>query len=154
MILILDRIRSLYNVGSMFRTGDGFGVEKIYLCGFTATPEHPKMHKTALGAELAIPWEKHRHTWMIIERLKKEGYYVVALEVGKKSKPIQDFVLPKKYKGKLALVVGNEIAGVSPAMQKRLHATLEIPMKGIKESFNVATACGIALYALTYGKRQ
>jgi len=145
--LVLDKIRSLYNVGSMFRTADGFGVAKIWLGGYTATPEHPKMSKTALGAERAIPWEKMRQTWRIVERLKKDGYFVVGLECSPGAESIREFVPPPDRP--LALVVGNEVKGLSPVMMKRLDAVVFIPMQGIKNSFNVASACGIALYALT-----
>lgn len=144
MVLILDNIRSLYNVGSMFRTADGFGVEKIWLCGITGTPEQNGLKKVALGAELAVPWEKSRHAWRLVERLKKDGYAVVGLERCPGATPIGKYRPP----GKLALVVGNEVRGLTPAMRRRLDAVLEIPMRGTKESFNVAVACGIALYAL------
>ncbi len=146
MILILDNIRSLYNVGSMFRTADGFGVEKIVLCGITGTPEQNGLKKVALGAEHTVPWEHVRHTWRVIERLKKEGYTVVGLERTPGATLLAKYHAPKK---KLALVVGNEVRGLTPALRKRLDATIEIPMVGKKESFNVAVACGIALYGLT-----
>ncbi len=145
IVLVLDNIRSLHNVGSMFRTADGFGVKKIFLCGITGTPEQNGLKKVALGAELAVPWEKSGHAWRVVERLKKEGYAGVGLERCAGSVPIGGYRPPKK----LALVVGNEVRGLSPALRKRLEATVEIPMVGIKESFNVAVACGVALYALS-----
>ncbi len=145
-VLVLDNIRSLYNVGSMFRTADGFGVAGIVLCGYTGTPEQhlSKIGKVALGAEYSVPWEKGGATWRAIERLKKRGYAVAGLERAEGSMPIASYRRPKK----LALVVGNESRGLSPAVRKRLDVMLEIPMAGIKESFNVSVACGIALYAL------
>lgn len=148
IVLILDNIRSLYNVGSMFRTADGFGVRKIILCGITGTPEQNGLKKVALGAELAVPWEKSAHAWRAVERLKKEGYAVAGLERCEGAMPMGKYRPPKK----LALVVGNEVQGIAPGLRRRLDATLEIPMRGTKESFNVAVACGIALYALTSRK--
>lgn len=148
IVLILDNIRSLYNVGSMFRTADGFGIREIILCGITGTPEQNGLKKVALGAELAVPWKKAAHAWRAVERLKKEGYAVVGLERCEGAMPIGKYRPPKK----LALVVGNEVEGIAPLMRRRLDAVLEIPMRGTKESFNVAVACGIALYALTSRK--
>jgi tRNA G18 (ribose-2'-O)-methylase SpoU len=145
--LVLDKIRSLYNVGSMFRTADGFAVSKIWLGGYTATPEHPKMGKTSLGAEKAVPWEKMRQTWRIVERLKRDGYYVVALECAPGAVSVREFRPPKDRP--IALVVGNEVNGISPVLMCRCDAVVEIPMSGVKSSFNVAVACGVALYALT-----
>ncbi len=145
VVLILDNIRSLYNVGSMFRTADGFGVEKIFLCGITGTPAQNGLKKVALGAEHTVPWEHARHTWRVVEKLQREGYDVVGLERTNGAMKIGKFHPSKK----IALVLGNEVRGLTPALQKRLDATLEIPMVGKKESFNVAVACGIALYALT-----
>ena len=145
VVLILDDIRSLYNVGSMFRTADGFGVEKIFLCGITGTPAQNGLKKVALGAEHTVPWEHARHTWRVVEKLRRKGYVVVGLERTPGAIAIGRYHPPKK----IALVVGNEVQGLKPALQKRLDATLEIPMVGKKESFNVAVACGIALYALT-----
>lgn len=138
--VICENIRSIYNVGSIFRTSDGFGVKKIFLCGYTGTPEHPHINKTALGAEKVIPWEKRRQTWRVIERLKKEGVKIVALEQTKDSIDIRNF----KPTFPMALVVGNEVKGVSKAILKRCDASVHIPMVGIKESFNVASAFGIA----------
>jgi 23S rRNA (guanosine2251-2'-O)-methyltransferase len=148
IVLVLDNIRSLYNVGSMFRTADGFGVRRIILCGITGTPEQNGLKKVALGAELAVPWEKTAHAWRAIERLKKDGYAVVGLERCADAAPIGKYRPPKK----LALVVGNEVDGIARPLRRRLDAVLEIPMRGTKESFNVAVACGIALYALTAKK--
>ncbi len=149
-VLVLDNIRSVYNVGSMFRTADGFGVEKLYLCGITAPATHPKMQKVALGAELSVPNEHVAATWRAVDRLKREGYKVVGLELGTNAVAIEEFAarIAKRRPRKLAIVVGNEVDGLKPALAKRLHALVEIPMRGTKESFNVAVACGIALYAL------
>ena len=145
IVLILDNIRSLYNVGSMFRTSDGLGVSKIYLCGYTGTPEQKGLQKVALGAENSVPWEKCGPTWRTVERLRDEGFTIVGLEKCKGSTPVGEYRPPEK----IALVVGNEVNGISPALQKRLDAIIELPMFGIKESYNVSVACAMALYALT-----
>jgi 23S rRNA (guanosine2251-2'-O)-methyltransferase len=146
IVLVLDNIRSLYNVGSMFRTADGFGVSKIYLCGYTGTPEQSKVLKVSLGAENSVAWEKAGPAWRTVERLRKDGFQIVGLE-----KSVAATSLPLFHaKQKFALVVGNEVTGLSPALLKRCDATVEIPMQGIKESFNVAVACGIGLYHLRF----
>ncbi|OGL74647.1 hypothetical protein A3C96_04335 [Candidatus Uhrbacteria bacterium RIFCSPHIGHO2_02_FULL_60_10] len=144
-VLILDNIRSLYNVGSMFRSADGFGVSKIYLCGITGTPLQSKVQKVALGAEKSVSWEHVGSACTLVDRLKRDGYAAVGLESAPGAVPLPSF----RPKYPLALVVGNEIRGLTPAMLKRLDVVVEIPMSGIKESFNGAGACGIALYALT-----
>lgn len=144
IVLVLDRIRSLYNVGSMFRTADGFGVSKVYLCGYTGTPDRAKVHKTSLNAEQYVPWEKVSHSWRLIDRLKKQGFQVVALEESSRARPISGF----RPRFPVALVVGNEVTGLTPAVLKRCDAIAEIPMLGRKKSFNVAVACGIGLYHL------
>ena len=147
MVGILINIRSLYNVGSIFRTSDACGIKKLYLIGFTPTPEHPKLHKTALGAEEKIEWEKVQTASKIIKQLKKEGYKLVALETGKRSSELYDY----RAKGKIALVVGNEIKGISQAILKNCDAVLKIPMNGIKESLNVEVAFALGAYQLKYG---
>ena len=147
MVGILINIRSLYNVGSIFRTSDACGIKKLYLIGFTPTPEHPKLHKTALGAEEKIEWEKVQTASKIIKQLKKEGYKLVALETGKRSLELYDY----RAKGKIALVVGNEIKGISKAVLKNCDAVLKIPMNGIKESLNVEVAFALGAYQLKYG---
>lgn len=150
IVLVLDRIRSLYNVGSMFRTADGFGVAKIYLCGYTGTPERAKMRKTSLDAEKYVPWEKVPYSWQLIDRLKQGGYQIVALEESPKARPIRN--LKPRYP--VALVVGNEVTGLTPAVLKRCDAIAEIPMLGHKKSFNVSVACGIGLYHLRHGQQK
>lgn len=143
LVLVLDNIRSLHNVGSMFRSADGFGVKKIVLCGITGSPDRHAVQKVALGAEKSVPWERAARTWAAVERLKDEGYAVIGLERCKGSLPIGKFRPP----GKVAIVMGNEVAGLTPMLRKRLDAVAHIPMRGTKESYNVAVACGIALYA-------
>lgn len=157
--LIADRIRSLHNVGSLFRSADAFGVAKIYLCGYTGAPPHREITKVALGAEQTVPWEKCNQTWKVVEELKAQGVYVVALEINRSARlqprqatlkrrttsiPIHKWRPPFP----LALVVGNEVNGISPGVLRRADAIVHIPMLGQKESLNVAVAAGVALYAI------
>jgi len=144
IVLILQNIRSLDNVGSIFRTADVFKVSKIYLCGYTGTPPRHEISKVALGAEEWIPWEQCKQTHVVIKRLRKEGYKILALETGKGAKKLGK----KCYSGKVALILGNEVKGITPAIQKRADDVVEIPMCGKKESLNVSVAAGVALYAL------
>lgn len=146
LIVVLNNIRSTYNVGAIFRTSDGAGVKKIYLCGITPTPENPKVKKVALGAENYIYWKKVTSAWRLLENLKKEGYFLIALEQSKKAKNL--FQLKKLKKKKIALVVGNEVKGISEKILKRVDLILEIEMAGKKESLNVSVAFGIAIYYL------
>jgi tRNA G18 (ribose-2'-O)-methylase SpoU len=145
--VVLDNIRSLENVGSIFRTADTLGMDKIYLGGISGMCRrgaakflNPKISKTALGAELNVSWEHCWQTWRIIDKLKREGVEIVCLEQAKKAIDILKF----RPKFPLALVVGNEIKGVSKAILKRADAVVQIPMLGKKESLNVAVAFGIA----------
>lgn len=143
--VICDNIRSLYNVGSIFRTSDALGVSKVWLCGITGTPEQSGLRKVALGAEDSVGWETAKSAWRVAEKLRKQGFKIVALELTKGSKNIKLF----KPDYPLALIVGNEVSGVSPALLKRCDAVVHIPMKGIKESLNVSVAFGIAAYELS-----
>ena len=142
--IICDNIRSLENIGSIFRTADALGINKVFLCGISGKPPNQKISKTALGAENWIEWEHYWQTWRIIEKLKKEKVFVVALEQTKNS------LIYTKLKPKfpLALVVGNEIKGVSKSVLKRTDKTISLPMFGKKESLNVAVAFGIAAYEI------
>jgi len=146
IVVILDNIRSTYNVGAIFRTADGAGVKKIYLCGITPTPENSKVKKVALGAENYIYCEKVTSVWRLIEKLKKEDYFLIALEQSKKAKNL--FQLKKLKKKKIALVVGNEVRGISKKILKRVDLILEIEMAGKKESLNVSVVFGIVIYYL------
>lgn len=141
--IILHNIRSRFNVGSVFRTADGAGVAKIYLCGITPAPPHPKIAKVSLGAENFVPYKYVKNTWRLIEKLKKQGIKVIAIEQAKNS------IQYKNYKAQfpLAIVMGSETKGLSPAILKRCDKIIEIPMKGKKESLNVATACGIIAFS-------
>ncbi len=144
LIVLAHNIRSTYNVGSFFRTADGAGVSKLVLSGYTAAPPHKGISKVALGAEEWFPWEyvKSPATWL--KKMKKVGYHVAVLEQTSKAKNLFTW----KPKFPLILIVGNEVRGVSPALQKYADTHLEIPMRGKKESLNVATAMGVAAYQL------
>lgn len=147
-LVVCDNIRSLENVGSIFRTSDALGVAKIYLCGITGTPDSlhgNKISKTALGAEKNIPWEYYKQTGRLLEKLKKEGVYIVALEQSKHSVDIRKF----KQRFPLALVVGNEVDGVSKTVLQKADTVVEIPMAGKKESLNVSVAFGVAGYQIS-----
>lgn len=144
LIVIAHNIRSLYNIGSIFRTSDAVGVEKIFLTGFSGTPDNPKVAKVALGAEKTVPWEKHSRIGNLLKGLKKDGYQIVALEQDVKSVAYNSF----RPRFPIAFIVGNEISGISRAVLKKADAIIEIPQKGTKESLNVSVAFGIAVYSL------
>src|SRR6185436_20011095 len=128
--VVVDNVRSLENIGSIFRTADALGVTKIYLCGISGRPPHQKISKTALGAEKTIPWEYHKQAWRLVEKLQKEQVRTVALEQAKKS------VLYTKFKPRfpLALIIGNEVKGVSKKVLELSDAIIHLPMAGQKES--------------------
>jgi tRNA G18 (ribose-2'-O)-methylase SpoU len=143
-VLVLHNIRSRFNVGAIFRIADCVGIDKLYLCGITPAPPHPKISKVALGAEKNIPFEKVARTGDVIKRLKKAKYQIVALEVSKKSIPYYKF----KPKFPIALVLGSEVKGLSPKILKVADKIIEIPMAGKKESLNVAVATGVATFEI------
>lgn len=148
---VLDNIRSTYNVGAMFRTSDGAGIDKLYLCGITTTPDNLKIKKTALGAEISVPWE---HSWSVVDvanGLKKAGFMIVALEGGNSAVNLFEALPGMRNDDRpLALVVGNEVSGVDPEVIALCDQTVFIPMEGVKESLNVAVAFGIAAYLIRY----
>lgn len=144
LAVVCDNIRSLYNVGSIFRTSDALGVNKIWLCGITGTPDQKGMQKVSLGAENSVAWEHVDSAWRLVERLKKQGYKIVALELTKDSQNVK----MSKFSGKVALIVGNEVSGVSTSLLKRADSVVHIPMRGIKESLNVSVAFGIAAWEI------
>lgn len=156
MIAILHNIRSAHNVGSMFRTADAAGIEKIYLCGITSAPvdrfgrPHKEIAKVALGAERAVAWETARSTASLIKKLKKEGFAICAVEQRARSIPYNKVCLTKKELAQTALVVGNEVEGLSPSLLKHADTVLEIPMQGEKESLNVGVAFGIVAFHLLH----
>lgn len=152
IVAVLHNIRSLHNVGSMFRTAEGAGAAKIFLTGYTPAPTdifgkvRPEIAKTALGAERVVAWEKKRDIGKLIVDLKKQGFLILALEQAKNSLPYDKLKLPRR--AKIALIAGNEVRGLTSAVLKKCDNTLEIPMRGQKESLNVSVAFGITLYQL------
>ncbi len=154
MVVILQDIRSMHNVGSIFRTADAAGVKKIYLAGITPGPIdrlgrfRPQFVKISLGAEKTVLWEKVKATGKLIDKLKKQGYKILAVEQSKKSISYYRFKPQASSIGKLVLIFGNEVRGLPPAILKKADKILEIPMRGKKESLNVAVAAGIILFYL------
>lgn len=147
IVVVLDNIRSMNNVGSVFRSSDCFRVEKIMLCGITATPPHRDIRKTAIGAEETVDWEYFSNTMEAIETLKKSDYQIVSIEQATHSISLTDF----NPQGKVALVFGNEVDGVDNTVIKASDAIVEIPQFGTKHSFNIAVSAGIILWEI-YGK--
>ena len=145
-IIILDDIRSLNNIGSVFRTSDAFLVEKIYLCGITAIPPNKEIHKTALGATETVSWEYHNDILEVISNLKKESVAVFAIEQVQNSTFLQDFKTEKDKK--YALVFGNEVYGVNQKAIEICDGTIEIPQLGTKHSLNIAVSAGIVVWDL------
>lgn len=139
---ILDHIRSAHNVGSMFRTGDGANIGELVLCGYTPTPPHRHLSKTALGAVEVVPWRHCETTEDAIDVARESGAQIIGVELSETSVPLFDFEL----KFPLALVMGNEVEGLSPAVLERCDATVHLPMRGLKNSLNVSVAFGIVLY--------
>jgi len=144
LIVVLNQIRSLYNVGSIFRTADGIGVEKLYLCGITPIPPDTQITKTALGAEKTVPWKFFERTLDAVKQAKADGYQIVLLEQTQNSVWHQDF----QPNGPVCLVLGNETAGVSDELLALADTCIEIEMAGLKNSLNVSVAFGIAGYDL------
>lgn len=154
MVVILHNIRSTYNVGSIFRTADAAGCQKIYLCGITPAPVDrfgrlvKKITKVSLGAEKWVAWEKCNQTLKLLDKLRKNGFKIFAVEQSRKSIPYYKVKLSKKDLEKVALVVGSEVKGLSRPILKRSDKILEIPMRGKKESLNVAVAFGVVAFHL------
>jgi tRNA G18 (ribose-2'-O)-methylase SpoU len=144
LVIVLDHVRSLNNVGSIFRTADAFRLEAVYLCGITATPPHPEIRKTALGAEDSVEWYYFADTRDALRRLKDDGYVICALEQAEGSIPLDDFTLgnDKKY----ALIFGHEVKGVHQDIVDLSDCCIEIPQFGTKHSLNVAVAAGIVIW--------
>ena len=146
LIIVLDDIRSLHNIGSVFRTSDAFLVEKIILCGITATPPNKEIHKTALGATETVAWEHHENVLEVIENLKKENILTLAIEQVESSIFLQDFKVKKDQK--YALVFGNEVYGVAQEAVAICDGCIEIPQLGTKHSLNIAVSAGIVVWDL------
>jgi len=157
MVVLLHNIRSLHNVGSIFRTADAAGIKKLYLCGITPAPtdvfDRPRQQltKVSLGAEKYVAWECVKSTTKVIDKLKKEGYKILAIEQSKQSTIY--YKLQIKKQDKIALILGNEIKGLPESILKKADKILEIPMYGKKESLNVAVAFGVVAFHLAQKKR-
>lgn len=142
--LLLDNIRSLYNVGSLFRLADGARLERVLLAGITGTPPHKGIRKTALGADEFVPWEYHVDSLKLAKRLVNSGYQLVVLEHVNSSKVHWNV----EYRFPLCLVLGNEVSGVRPEIVELADEAIEVPMNGEKNSLNVAMAAGVAVYEI------
>lgn len=146
LIIILDNIRSLNNIGSVFRTSDAFLIEKIYLCGITATPPHKDIHKTALGSTDTVDWEYVENTISLVKKLKVEGVKVCAIEQAENVTMLDNFIVETNTK--YALVFGNEVKGVSQEVVSASDIVIEIPQFGTKHSLNISVSCGVVLWDL------
>ncbi|MFA6466416.1 MAG: TrmH family RNA methyltransferase [Patescibacteria group bacterium] len=140
--IIAHNIRSLYNIGTIFRTADALGVDTVFLTGYSGQPPRKEISKVALGAEETVNWQYYKSLTYLVRKLKKEGLRIIALETGETAINYLDF----KAKFPLALLLGNEVRGVSKAMLKQVDATISLPMNGIKESLNVGVAMAVAGY--------
>lgn len=144
IVVVLDDVRSLNNIGSMFRTADAFLIEKIYLCGITATPPSPEIHKTALGAEDSVEWEYVTDAVSLVDRLKSKGYTVCAIEQVNGSVNMLDFAVDKEKK--YAVILGNEVKGVNQEVVDKVDYCIELPQYGTKHSLNVSITAGIVMW--------
>lgn len=149
LVVVLDHVRSLYNVGSVFRTSDAFRLRGICLCGITATPPNAEIHKTALGAEDSVEWKYFAQTQDAVRFLKERGYTVLAIEQCQGSTMLQDFNVEKDKR--YAIVLGNEVKGVQQEVVDMCHGCLEIPQYGTKHSMNVSVTAGIVIYKFAMG---
>lgn len=145
LIVILDNIRSLNNIGSVFRTSDAFVVEKIYLCGITATPPNKDIHKTALGATESVEWEYVEDTLTLVKTLQKQGVIVASIEQADDATLLQDFEISKEKR--YAIVMGNEVKGVQQEVVSASDICIEIPQFGTKHSLNISVTTGIVLWS-------
>jgi len=150
LVVVLDNVRSLHNVGSVFRSCDAFTVETLYLCGFTGTPPNKEINKTALGATESVNWKHENHILLLIDRLKQNGYTVCAVEQTQQAIQLHNFVIDtdKKY----ALIFGNEVDGVQQNVIDQCDAVIEIAQGGTKHSLNIAVSAGVVLWE--FFKRQ
>ncbi len=146
LIIVLDNIRSLNNIGSVFRTSDAFLIKKIYLCGITAKPPHKDIHKTALGATDSVEWEYTENTLDLINQLKTEGVKIASIEQAEDSISLDEFqVSPNST---YAIVFGNEVKGVSQEVVSASDLVIEIPQFGTKHSLNISVSCGVVVWDL------
>ena len=144
LIVVLDNIRSLNNIGSVFRTSDAFRIEKIYLCGISATPPHKDIQKTALGSTESVDWEYAESSLALLKKLQSNDIQVLSIEQAEKATMLNEFT-PKKNQ-KYALVFGNEVKGVSQEVVNNSDQVIEIPQYGTKHSLNVSVSCGVVLW--------
>ncbi|MGN7515158.1 MAG: RNA methyltransferase [Allomuricauda sp.] len=144
IIIILDNVRSLNNIGSVFRTADAFLIQKIYLCGITATPPHKDIRKTALGATESVDWEYRKDTLELVEELKEKGIQIVSVEQAENAVMLNDFQINSETT--IALVFGNEVKGVSQEVVTASDTVLEIPQFGTKHSLNISVSTGIVVW--------
>ena len=142
LIVVLDNVRSMYNVGSVLRTADGFRIERVCLCGITGTPPNKEIHKTALGAEDSVKWEYHKSTVECIESLRKEGYIIVAVEQVEGSQNMMEWCDGRP----MAIILGNEVKGISQEAVDAADYCLEIPQIGTKHSFNVSCTAAMVMW--------
>lgn len=146
IIVVLDNIRSLNNIGSVFRTSDAFLIEKIYLCGITATPPNKEIHKTALGATESVAWEYVEDTLELVEKLKEQGVQVFSIEQAENATMLDTFKTENNQT--YAVVFGNEVKGVQQDVVSASHGCIEIPQLGTKHSLNISVSCGVVLWDL------
>jgi len=144
LIVVLDDVRSMHNVGSVFRTGDAFRIEAVYLCGITSTPPNAEIHKTALGAEDSVEWKYFNNALDAVEFLKADGYEVYSVEQAHGSTMLQEFI--PKYNNRYAVILGNEVKGVHQEVIDVSDGCLEIPQFGTKHSMNVSVTAGIIIW--------
>jgi len=142
--VVLDNVRSMHNIGSIFRTSDGFAVEQICLCGITAKPPHREIEKTALGATASVNWTYHENVIEALTQLRADGYQIIAIEQAEHSVMLNEFTPDKN--AKYALIFGNEVNGVSDEAMQIIDTCIEIPQFGTKHSFNIVVSAGIVLW--------
>ncbi len=142
--VVLDSVRSMHNIGSIFRTSDGFAVEQICLCGITAQPPHREIEKTALGATQSVNWTYHEDAVAVVKQLRADGYQIIAVEQAENSVMLNEFIPNKGIK--YALIFGNEVNGVGDEVMQIIDTCIEIPQFGTKHSFNIVVSAGIVLW--------
>lgn len=145
LVVVLDNVRSLHNVGAVFRTADAFLVEAVYLCGITAVPPHVEIHKTALGAEDSVAWKYFEKTLDAIEELKRQNCHIAAVEQAENSIPLEKLTTAN---GKYVVIFGNEVKGVDQEVLNRCDSCIEIPQFGVKHSLNVSVTAGIVIWEI------
>lgn len=146
LIVILDNIRSLNNIGSVFRTSDAFLVEKIYLCGITATPPNKEIHKTALGSTDSVDWEYSENTIDVVDKLKAENIEIISIEQAENAVMLNDFVADRNKK--YAIIFGNEVKGVEQKIVSASDKVIEIPQYGTKHSLNISVSAGVVIWEM------